>query len=702
MSEKREISDEKRKYLESIGIDIDNLPDGFEQICTSIDQEYSPDMQSFAKSYAAEVSIKRFRLEDIIGTAHPDYYNKSWIDFFLATKRGDNIVKKFNGNPEYYSEFLKQPNQDNSVVHDTMLELYENDGKFIIKGGNNRIAFIMMQYLKEMSEAKSDEEKQAVNEKYTFYGEVRTLPRDKDFIPLVLYLGDKFDYRVRYGGKDGQYRCEKNGKTLILSSKEEMVDFIRENIFGEISDSTQIMRAIQDFSTQPKLPPNVKNEIIPNYVEIIRTYRSLSKDIDERKLLEGYNYQKDGLDGLQRILENEKDRIEQEKREQAQKESEEREKVRRYDEEEEKEMLEALKKSSKRRAEFRRELLKQSTSQAHFGMGTMQNGETTKSIEAGKSIPRALANDFVKMNKAQIQFMSVAAKLGIDSSTVQMMDTRQYIQSINQLGREMDMAAQIIMNIDDAAKISEVETRLAWIQAILESGDVPQEFSREIQSRFIMEFGKKVDSVIRTDKLSRLQMEYEDESKKKFGLIGRITGKKRLHDEKIKNIALKQKMIQLEYEEKEPSQTMEDSISDLYSYIYKTYNKEIPPHLLEFVDVIDLDENIQTLFDKKKMQEIFQKKIKTNRESELPIEARKVSTKEQTASLMRQNMELGDEISGMTQQRKANLFKQSIAQDRCYCMEKFNHRLKVVQSLITYISGRNEQIKSNEDISVDK
>lgn len=283
-----------------------------------------------------------------------------------------------------------------------------------------------------------------------------------------------------------------------------------------------------------------------------------------------------------------------------------------------------------------------------------------------------------------------------------MMDTRQYVQNINLLGIKMDKAAQIIGNMDDAAKISEVETRLAGIQTILENGDIPQEFSREIQSRFIMEFGKKVDSIIRTDKLSILQKEYQDESKKKFGLIGRLTGKKRLHDEKLKNIALKQKMVQLEYEEKDPSQTMEDSISDLYSYIYKTYNKEIPPHLLGFVDVIDLDKDIQTLFDKKKMQEIFQRKIKTDRESELPIEAGKARAKEQTVSLMRQNMELGDKINDMTKQRRANLLKQSIAPNRCASMGKFNRRLKEVQSLITDINGRNEQIKSNEDISVEK
>lgn len=701
MNKKREISEAKKKYLESIGVDIDHLPENFEQICESMDREYSMDMRAFVNSYAAEVSVKKFCLGDIIGTDHPDYYDKSWIDFFIATKRGDGIVRKFNSNPEYYSEFLKQPKQDNSIVHDTMLELFENDGKFIIKGGNNRIAFIMMQYLKEISEAKSDEEKKVINEKYTFYGKVSTLPRDKDFVPLALYIRNKLDYRVIYGGEDGVYRCEKNGETMLLSSKEEMIEFVRDHIFGDISDGIQVMAMVQAFSTQPNFPPKIKNEIVPNYSEIVETYSSISRDIDERILLEKFDYRKDGFGGLQKILESEKERIEQEQQKQVPKDAEKQEKSVINEKEEN---SEEIKNARERREALRRELLEKiNANKGHVSVDSSQNDRMVRTIKGEKSISREIAKDFVKMSTAQNKFISVAIKLGMLTNPFQIIDTKKYTQSINQLSQEMNEAAQMANHIDNEAKLSEIEANLDSIQALLAGGNLSQEFSEEIKFRFAQEFGSKVDTIIRNDKLSKLQIEYQKESKKKFGLIGRITGKKRLHDEKMKNLLLRQKIIKLEYESKDSSYVIEDIISDLYSYIYTAYNKEVPPHLISFVDTLDLDEDIQTLYDKKKMQGKFQEKIKANSGIGLLADIKDVSVRAQTASLLRQNIELAGDINAMARKEFGfNTFKQTVSQNRCDSMERFDQVLRNAHSLTIFINGKENQARCNDRISKDK
>ena len=71
--------------------------------------------------------IKTFSLKDLVGTVHPDYTDKTWIEAFLLSKRGDSAVEQYFKNPEYYSKDLKQLDQS-GLSHETPLELYESDG----------------------------------------------------------------------------------------------------------------------------------------------------------------------------------------------------------------------------------------------------------------------------------------------------------------------------------------------------------------------------------------------------------------------------------------------------------------------------------------------------------------------------------------------------------------------------------------------
>ena len=76
---------------------------------------------------------KEFCLRDLVGTVHPDYSDKTWVEAFLLSKRGDSAVEQYFKNPEYYSKGLKQFDQSNTR-HDTPLDLYESDGQFFING----------------------------------------------------------------------------------------------------------------------------------------------------------------------------------------------------------------------------------------------------------------------------------------------------------------------------------------------------------------------------------------------------------------------------------------------------------------------------------------------------------------------------------------------------------------------------------------
>ena len=141
-----EISEKKREFFESIGLDINNLPPEFEKHSDAIEDTFSREEIEFLKrENLTGREIKTFSLKDLVGTVHPDYSDKTWLEVFLTSKRGDNAVDEYFKNPEYYSTDLKQLDQSN-LGHETPLELYESDGKFFINGGNNRLSLTLIDF----------------------------------------------------------------------------------------------------------------------------------------------------------------------------------------------------------------------------------------------------------------------------------------------------------------------------------------------------------------------------------------------------------------------------------------------------------------------------------------------------------------------------------------------------------------------------
>ena len=140
------ISNKKKKFLESLGLDINNLPPEFEKYSHTMEEIFSEEEIEFIiYENLTEKNFKKFSLKNLVGTTHPSYCNKTWLEAFLSSKRGDNAVDEYFNNPEYYSHDLKQLDQSN-LKHDTPIELYESNNKFFINGGNNRLSLIMMNY----------------------------------------------------------------------------------------------------------------------------------------------------------------------------------------------------------------------------------------------------------------------------------------------------------------------------------------------------------------------------------------------------------------------------------------------------------------------------------------------------------------------------------------------------------------------------
>lgn len=196
-----EISKTKEAFLKHVGIDLENLPEEFKKTAKSYGANFTKEEKEFlfSDSYT-KAFVLNFRMKDIVGTSHPSYEGLTFLEAFIKSRRGDEIVNMFYNNPGYYSNTLKQPDQSfKTAGHDSPIELNrDGEGNCYINGGNNRLNLLMMTYLKELSDAKTEEEKIMVNNKYTFYAEVRSLPKNKDVNNTIFILKDIYEDNIKF------------------------------------------------------------------------------------------------------------------------------------------------------------------------------------------------------------------------------------------------------------------------------------------------------------------------------------------------------------------------------------------------------------------------------------------------------------------------------------------------------------------------
>ena len=223
----------KENLLKKLGIDLDALPKEFDKYSSSFEDSLTSEEKEFftSKEYTNAFMLP-FMLKDIVGTEHPSYENMTFLQAFFKSNRGDDIINKFLNNPGYYSETLKSSDQS-QAPHDTPLELKRDSyGKCFIAGGNNRINLLMMIYLAELSKAKTEEEKDAVDKKYTFYAEVRSLPKNKDVYNAIFLLKDYYKDEIEFlflgnNPDDCKYEVTINGEKRIITSLEELTSILK-------------------------------------------------------------------------------------------------------------------------------------------------------------------------------------------------------------------------------------------------------------------------------------------------------------------------------------------------------------------------------------------------------------------------------------------------------------------------------------------
>lgn len=231
-----EISEIKKGFLEKLGIDINNLPEEFNRITASYSDSLTREERDFlfSDSYTKEFVLP-FKMKDIVGTNHPDYQNKTFFEAFIASARGDENIKKFYSNPNYYSETLKQPDQSfKTALHDTPIELSRDaEGNCYIIGGNNRLNLLMMKYLAKLSVCKTEEEREILDNEYTFYAEIRALPQNRDVNNTIFLLKNFFKDNIKFTFKgenpdDCHYEITLNDQLIEVKSVDQLKLLLRE------------------------------------------------------------------------------------------------------------------------------------------------------------------------------------------------------------------------------------------------------------------------------------------------------------------------------------------------------------------------------------------------------------------------------------------------------------------------------------------
>lgn len=687
----QEIEKEKKKFLESIGIDIDNLPPEFEKHSDTIQSTLSSEEIKFLEDEGLTGRYKKaFSLKDLVGTIHPDYTDKTWLEAFLLSKRGKNAVEEYFKNPEYYSKDLKQLDQS-SLRHETPIELYESDGKFFINGGNNRLSLIMMKYLAEMSKAQTNEERAQIDKDYTFIAEVQPTPKDKDIMYMLNMLKENYGKgvyikRTAKEEKNCEYTVTIGDRIIKINNKEDLERALRDTYkldkvesLDELKDN--IANLVQDGFVYGEGKEQNRGRILdrmfPNLQQFDESLIKLRKFGIEYKLYEGIDLQNINFSELSNraidLAEKEEQRRQEEKQRITQ----------------EKEQQEKAEQESKIKSEKIKKDVAVGLKREHIEQHLT-------------SIPSSVETTYYELKQEEIKFSGLARKLGLSYSITRTDDINIY-SSIQQIKSNMQRISEQVMKVDAPAKLDKVSGVLQDLDSLTQDGTIKIEHSAELRATFEKSLDAKVQDLIRNSKISRLEQERGRVEKEKVSIIGKILGKGKLKQAKLDNIDLKMKLLMTEPQSDKTSYGIEDSLSDLYTYSHCELGRHLTPEMQEFLGIIKSDPQLKEMIDQQKLKRQYEQKVsdRQNIGQLIPAdENKRISNRQQADILQIQNSEMSRQIQknrARIATRQNNLSSISINNNNS--LNRFQDMVNEINLSTQTIETRQQQ-KAEQDVQM--
>ena len=645
----QKISLQKRSFFNSIGLDVNNLPQELQIKTNSIQKKLSKqDLLFLNSNNLTRAELKHFRLKNLIGTDNLNYDNKTWIEIFSQNEKSDEIVKQYYKNPNYYFKELRKLDQS-TLTHNNTLELYEDNGMFFIKDGVGRLSFLMIKYLLEMSRAQSKEERIMINKQYIFAANIRSIPKDRDIMYLIIMLqeiyGTKLKLQKANNSDECNYFMKYEDKKIEIKTKKELENFIKNSYLPKEYKSLERLKVkLQNFvkigltykeNEQNEEQFLIMGKIFPNYEIFVKYYKKICKYNLETNL-----YDKLDLDNItyELLLKKLIKIVKQEEIGMKEKCVKKEKKVA----EEKKSAKEKSIKITKEKVITKVEPEKEDKKEKE---------DLAKKIESGKelvgnqisNIVDSIEMMYYKLKTEEAKSFDLANSLGIELNIDRISDDA-INSNINSIKENTLALKKKINNVEDLVELNNINELLKDLKKIANDKNISNEYNEEMKTIFVNCFNKNTQKIINDSKLKKLEKQRIEIEKEKCSFFSKLIGKAKLKQAKLDNISLKEQLILSESQFSSNSYYfIEDGLSDIYAYIRNEEDETCLTDIKLYIRNVETNAQIKNMIDQEKLSKKIKEKVEQQRnlpQLTLSKEKRHFFSKAQINLMQEKNNEL--------------------------------------------------------------
>ena len=265
--------------------------------------------------------------------------------------------------------------------------------------------------------------------------------------------------------------------------------------------------------------------------------------------------------------------------------------------------------------------------------------------QTSKSIPDKIERTYNELKVQEVKFSNFAMKLGLNYSVIKTDNTNIY-ESINQIKDNMQMISEKVQKLSNSSKLDKVSEVLQELNGLTNAETIKFEHTKMLKNAFEKSFDSKVQELIISAKLSKLEKEKSKVESEKISWIGKLFGKGKLKQAKLDNIELKKQLIITEKKEK-LIYSLEDSLSDLYTYSHCELGNNLTPEMKLFLSTINTQPQLKQMIDQQSLKEQYVQKVKNKERITqlIPVdENRRTSNRQQANILQIENNEIRKQV----------------------------------------------------------
>lgn len=650
------ISLQKKSFFNSIGLDVSNIPAELKLKSTSIQNSLPKEDIEFLKNNGLTVQgQKYFRLRNLVGTNKQAYNNKTWLEIFIDNEKSDEIIKQYFKNPNYYFKDLRkidplERNRDNNI------ELYEDNGKIFIIDGISRLSLMMVKYLLEMSRASSKEERALINKQYIFSANVKSIPKDRDIIYLVMMLENIYGSKLKVSrdnpSEEYSLILTYGEKVMHLKTKDELEKFIKnsylprehkseDKLKTRINNLAKIGLEFEEDSDNDEIFL-VMGKIFPNYEIFVKYYKKMLGYKIEDKLYSSINLSDVTYEQVLKLLIN----------------------LIKQEESNMKKKIEDTKKVSVGAKEKKSEGVKTkntknvSKTEENKVVDVKDLDNVKKKVkDSVELINNSIEMMYYKFKTEESKMFELANQSTIALNIDRISDdtVNSSISSIKSVFLELENS---ITDDKDEAKLKNINDYIKSMKKNHLNESMISEYKEEMLRIYSACLNKHVQRIITDSKLEKLDIQREEIEKEKCSFFSKIIGKAKLKQAKLDNINLKRQLIlsESQYADK-LHYYVEDGLSDLYAYMKNEEEERCLVEAKSFIRLIESNMQVQNYIDNAKLNKQIKEKVEKKRnlpQLALSKEKRRLFSKAQINLMEEKN----NELKRVIQITRANSLKQ--------------------------------------------